>query len=302
MTINWYPGHMAKAKRDLEEQLRRSDVVIELLDARIPASSRNPVLKKLTARKKRILVLGKADLSDAEENRLWREGLRREGENCLALDVNRQSAQLLRAIGEASRETVERSENRGIHKTVRVMVVGVPNVGKSTLINRLAGGRVTQVSDRPGVTRTNHWIRLNPYLELMDSPGLLWPRLDDPAAARRLAYTAAIRDQVVDTYALACSLLEDLKTICPDRLSERYRIRDPQAAGDSLLEQACLGRGFLLRGGLPDLDRGAAVVLDEYRGGKLGRITLEPYALFGRQRREEHEGLESAPGGTDQDV
>lgn len=302
MTINWYPGHMAKARRDLEEQLRRADVVIELVDARIPASSRNPVLKKLTARKKRILVLGKADLSDPEENRLWREGLRREGESCLALDMNRQSAQLLKAIDAASRETVERSLARGIRKTVRVMVVGVPNVGKSTLINHLAGGRVTQVSDRPGVTRTNRWIRLSPYLELMDSPGLLWPRLDDPAAARRLAYTAAIRDQVVDTYALACSLLEDLRRICPEKLTERYRIRETDSPGDSLLEQACMGRGFLLRGAQPDLDRGAAVVLDEYRGGRLGRITLEPYALFGEKRRETDEGQESASDGADRDV
>ncbi len=275
LDINWYPGHMAKAKRELSEQLKRADVIVELLDARIPSASRNPDLIRLAGAKKRVLVLGKADLADENENKLWIAHFRREGENAVLQSLNRGAAAVMKGIENASRETVERAMDRGIRKTVRVIVAGVPNVGKSTLINRLSGTRAVTVADRPGVTRSNHWIRISPYLELMDTPGLLWPKLDDPAAARRLAYTAAIRDQILDVCALAGSLLSDLVGVSPESVAARYKIKDLTAAPESLLEQACLGRGFLLKGGVPDIERGAAVVLDEYRGGKLGRITLE---------------------------
>ena len=281
MDINWYPGHMAKAKRDLTEQLKRADVVVELIDGRIPSSSRNPDLMRLTGSKKRVLVVGKADLADEAESRLWLQYFRSKGENCVLADLNRGANNVMKAIETASRDTVERALQRGIRKVVRVMVVGVPNVGKSTLINRLAHTRAVTVADRPGVTRANHWIKISPYLELMDSPGLLWPKLSDPEAARRLAYTAAIRDQVVDTYALAGSLLTDLIAAAPEKVAERFHLTDLSAPPEALLEQACLGRGFLLKGGIPDIDRGAAVVLDEYRAGKMGRITLEKCPVRG---------------------
>ena len=275
MDINWYPGHMAKAKRDLTEQIKRVDVVVEMIDARIPRSSRNPDLKKLTGRRKSLLVMNKTDLAEEGETRRWLERFRQEGETCTAVDLNRGAAPVLRGIEELSKEAVERALARQIRKTVRVMVIGVPNVGKSTLINRLARTKSVTVADRPGVTRSNHWVRISPYMELLDSPGLLWPRLDDPDCARRLAYIAAVRDQVVDTYALAGALLKDLCAIAPDRVAERYKIKDPAAGPEELLEQACLGRGFLLKGGVADIDRGAAVVLDEFRAGRLGRLTLE---------------------------
>ena len=188
MDINWYPGHMAKAKRDLTEQIKRVDVVVEMIDARIPRSSRNPDLKKLTGRRKSLLVMNKTDLAEEGETRRWLERFRQEGETCTAVDLNRGAAPVLRGIEELSKEAVERALARQIRKTVRVMVIGVPNVGKSTLINRLARTKSVIVADRPGVTRSNHWVRISPYMELLDSPGLLWPRLDDPDCARPMPW------------------------------------------------------------------------------------------------------------------
>ena len=164
---------------------------------------------------------------------------------------------------------------RGVNKTVRAIVVGVPNVGKSTLINRLYGSAVREVSDRPGVTRANQWVRVSPYLEILDTPGLLWPRLDDQKAALRLSYIAAVRDDVQDVYALAISLLDDMMEIKPEAVTARFKVSDSALRGQALLDAACLGRGFLLRGGEPDEERGCRVVLEEFRSGKLGRITLE---------------------------
>ena len=162
-----------------------------------------------------------------------------------------------------------------MRRTVRVMVVGVPNVGKSTIINQLHGGAIAQVGNRPGVTRANQWVRVGEYLEVLDTPGLLWPKLDDPVAARRLAYISAIRDEVVDTFALSCALLEDMTALEPEALTARYKITDMSLRGQALLEAVCRGRGFLLRGGELDIERASAVVLDEFRDGKLGRLTLE---------------------------
>lgn len=275
MEINWYPGHMAKAKRELTEQLKKADVAVELCDARIPHSSRNPDLDRLCARKKRLMVLGKSDLADPALTKAWVEYYRGLGIRCMAADVTREARRILAAIDAEAKECVERAMERGIRKTIRVMVVGVPNVGKSTLINRLNGQSVAKVGDRPGVTRSVRWVRVEPYLEMMDTPGLLWPRLDDPAAARRLCYTSAIRDEVVDTYALATYLMEDLLTAFPERTAERFRLKDPALRGQEMMEAVCAGRGFLMKGGLPDLERCCRVVLDEYRAGRVGRITLE---------------------------
>ncbi len=275
MDINWYPGHMAKAKRLLSDQLKRVDVVIELCDARLPLSSRNPDLRKLTDGKERILLLGKGDLADPDMTAKWIRQFQAEGASCLALDTKKQAKAALRLIDHAAKDAVDRAMQRGIRKTVRAMVVGVPNVGKSTLINQLHGGAIAKVGDTPGVTRANQWVKITPYLEIMDTPGLLWPRLDDPLAARRLAYIAAIRDEVMDTTQLAIWLMEDLISAAPAAVQERFKIKDLSLRGPALLDAVCLGRGFLMKGGIMDTERACKVVLDEYRGGKLGRITLE---------------------------
>lgn len=275
MEINWYPGHMARAKRLLSDQLSRVDVVIELCDARLPHSSRNPDLKRLMEKKERILLMGKSDLADPNLTAQWTKVFRAQGIICQALDMNRQAKSALSLIDKAAAQAVERAAQRGIKKTVRAMVVGVPNVGKSTLINRLHGGSIAKVGDMPGVTRANQWVKISPYLELMDSPGLLWPRLDDPLAARRLAYIAAIRDEVVDTAQLSIQLLTDLIGMAPEAVAERFKIKDLSLRGPDLLDAVCQGRGFLMKGGVFDTERACKVILDEFRGGKLGRITLE---------------------------
>ena len=304
MEINWYPGHMARAKRLLSDQLSRVDVVIELCDARLPLSSRNPDLKRLTEKKERVLLLGKSDLADPTLTAAWLNQFKRQGLSCMALDMNRQAKAALSLVEKAAQETVERAAQRGIKKTVRAMVVGVPNVGKSTLINRLHGGSITKVGDMPGVTRANQWVKVSPYLELLDTPGLLWPRLDDPLAARRLAYIAAIRDEVVDTAQLAIQLLTDLIGTAPNAVQERFKIKDLSLRGPELLNAVCQGRGFLMKGGAYDTERACKVVLDEFRGGKLGRITLEtPKEERGEQLEEkqpngrETQGQAANPGG-----
>ncbi len=274
--INWYPGHMARAKRLLIQQLGRVDAVVELCDARLPHASRNPDLNALAAGKNRVLLLNKADLANAGETQKWLRLFRGQGVTAQPfVSTGGKAKDVLALIEEAARERVERAAGRGINKTVRVMVAGVPNVGKSTLINRLCGSSVTKVGDRPGVTRANQWVKVTPYLEVLDTPGMLWPRMDDQTAARRLAYIGTIRDQAVDGLMLAIHLLEDLMAVCPDAVRQRFRVPDGVSSGTALMEAACRGRGWLIKGGEADLDRGAGVVLDEFRAGKLGRITLE---------------------------
>ncbi|MGN0779980.1 MAG: ribosome biogenesis GTPase YlqF [Aristaeellaceae bacterium] len=276
MEINWYPGHMAKAKRQLAEQLGRVDVVIELCDARLPHASRNPDLDRLLAGKKRVLLMNKADLADPAVTQMWLNHFRAQGIDCAPFNAASGKAKdALNLIDQAARDMVERAAQKGMRKTVRVMVVGVPNVGKSTFTNRLHGGAIAKTGDRPGVTRSNQWVRITPYLELMDTPGLLWPRLDDQVAARRLCYIGTVKDDVVDLPMLTIHLLEDMLTVKPQAVMERFRIKEPDLRGEALLEAVCRGRGFLMKGGVCDYDRCCAVVLDEFRGGKLGRISLE---------------------------
>ena len=275
MSINWYPGHMAKAKRQLTEQVAKADVIVELCDARLPRSSRNPDLKNIIRMKNHLLIMQKSDLADETETARWLRYFRAQGLTVTAIDVNRQYKQALRMIQAEAQERVARAQEKGVRKTVRVIVAGVPNVGKSTLINRLYGSAVRETSDRPGVTRANQWVRVSPYLEILDTPGLLWPRLDDQKAAQRLSSIAAVRDDVQDIYALAISLLDDMMEMKPEAVMTRFKVEDASLRGQALLDAACLGRGFLLKGGQPDEERGARVALDEFRGGKLGRITLE---------------------------
>ncbi|MBR1686049.1 MAG: ribosome biogenesis GTPase YlqF [Clostridia bacterium] len=276
MVINWYPGHMAKAKRLLSDQLGRCDVVIELCDARLPYSSRNPDLIRMIGNKKRILLLNKADLADANITHAWVERFRSQGVIVSTCTASKGSnKEVLRLIDDTAKEAVERAAQKGVRKTVRVMVAGVPNVGKSTLINALHGSGIAKTGDRPGVTKANQWVTITPYLQLLDSPGLLWPRLDDQVAAKRLCYIGSVKDDVVDLPMLAISLLEELLAIRPEPVMERFRFNDASLTGEALLEAVCKGRGFLLKGGVCDYDRCCQVVLDEFRAGKCGRFSLE---------------------------
>lgn len=276
MNINWYPGHMAKTKRLLEEQIRKTDIVLELCDARLPFSSRNPDLERMIQGKKHILLLNKADLADADISQKWIQAFRKDGLEAFLIQAKKLNVkETVDSIGRATREAVARAAERGIRKTVRAMVVGVPNVGKSTFINRIHGKSIAETGDRPGVTRSVRWIRITPYLEMMDTPGLLWPRLDDQLAARRLSYLGTIRDDVLNIDELTLTLLNDLAGIAPQAVMERFHVEDPTLRGVELMDAVCRGRGFLLKGKECDYERCCRVVLDEFRAGKLGRISLE---------------------------
>ncbi len=276
--INWYPGHMAKSRRLLQDQLRAVDAVIELCDARAPLATRNPDLEKLTRGKARILILNKADLADDRETARWVEYFRTQGLSAMRFNSNGgKTKEILARIQEATRPAVERAAARGVKKTVRLMIIGIPNVGKSTFINRIHGSGIAKASDRPGVTRSNQWVKIGPYLELLDTPGMLPPRMDDQDSARLLAYLGSIRDQIMNTEELAGQLLMHLQAINPAAVAARFKLPegeiydDPQLA----LEAACRGRGWLISGGRPDVDRAAALVLDEFRAGKAGKISIE---------------------------
>ena len=274
--IQWYPGHMAKARRLLKEQISRVDLVVEVCDARIPMSSRNPDLVSLAGKKPHLLMLNKADLADPAVSSRWIAFFRREGiVPYLTRFSGMRSKEVLSMIERATREHVERAMEKGIRKTVRVMIVGIPNVGKSTMINLLNGKGVTRTGDRPGVTKANQWVRITPYLELLDTPGLLWPRFDDQDAARKLCYIGSLKDDVLDLYDLTVRLLEDLCVLAPDQVASRFRLRDSSLRGTELLDAVCAGRGWLLKGNQYDYDRCCSVVLDEFRAGKVGRFTLE---------------------------
>lgn len=274
--INWYPGHMAKTKRQLQEQIRKIDLIIEVCDARLPYSSRNPDLDRIISNKRRLLFLNKSDLAEPVINREWLRFYRKQGiEGYLTDAVRMRGKDTIGVIDRATKELVDKALEKGVRKTVRAMIVGIPNVGKSTLINRLYGRSIAQIGDRPGVTKSNQWVKVTPYLELLDTPGLLWPKLDDQTAARRLCYIGCVKDDVVDMAELTIHLLEELCERFPDRVQERFHIKNTALKGVELLDEACAGRGWLLKGAQYDYDRCCSVVMDEFRAGKLGRITLE---------------------------
>jgi ribosome biogenesis GTPase A len=275
--INWYPGHMARSRRLLQDQLRAVDAVIELCDARAPLATRNDDLAKLTRGKTRILVLNKADLADDRETSKWLERFRREGLEAMRFNSNGGKVkEILAKIEQATKPTQDKYAARGVKKTIRMMIIGIPNVGKSTFINRLYGGSIVKAADRPGVTRSNQWVKLGPYLEILDTPGMLPPRLDDQNGAKLLAYLGSIRDQIMDTEELAGGLLQLLYEIAPAPTAARYKLgENPGSEAHELMESACKGRGWLLSGGRFDTERASALILDEFRAGKIGKVSIQ---------------------------
>ena len=277
--INWYPGHMKKATRMMEESLSQVDAVAELRDARIPDSSRNPDIDRIAAGKPRLIILNRADQADPDATAQWRRELT--GNGVMALEMDCKSGKGVGAFPAAARtllrELIERSEARGkVGRPLRFMVLGIPNVGKSSFINRLAGRRAAQTSDRPGVTRGKQWITLPNNILLLDTPGILWPKFESEQVGLALAWTGAVNDNILDIELVASALLERLRELYPQAIEERYKFTpDPEAPGYELLEQTGRKRGFLVSGGEVNTERMAHVLLDEFRAGKLGRMTLE---------------------------
>lgn len=280
-TVQWFPGHMAKTRRQIQESLPLVDAVTELLDARVPLSSRNPELNELMAGKPHIVLLNKCDMADEAASRRWKAWFERQRTPALAVDCR--SGRGLNAYGETVRELLQDKIQSNIEKgmagrALRVMVVGIPNTGKSSFINRMAGRSRAKVADRPGVTRQNQWFAIGGGIELLDTPGVLWPKFDDPEVGNRLAFIGSVRDEVVDVETLAVRLLAVLAAQYRDRLCERYKLDADEAASLApyeLLELIGRRRGMLMRGGEIDTERVSAMLLDEYRAGRMGRITLE---------------------------
>ena len=275
--INWYPGHMARTRRLLQDQLRAVDAVVELCDARAPMATRNPDLNNLTRGKVRLLILNKADLADDAATAAWLKHFRAQGLEAVRFNSNGARAkEIMGRIEEAVKPAMAKAAARGIKKTARLMVIGIPNVGKSTFINRIHGKPIAQASDRPGVTRSNQWVKISPYLELLDTPGMLPPRLDDQDSAKKLAYLGSVRDQILDTEELSMGLMQLLMEVAPAAAKARFKLGEgPYETPEELMEAACKGRGWLLSGGRYDTDRASALILDEFRAGKAGKITLE---------------------------
>lgn len=272
--IQWFPGHMTKTRRLIEADLKMVDAVVEITDARIPESSRNPILDELVKDKPRIMIMNKCDYADDATTNSWKRYYEQQGIMVIVCDcrsgkgINR----FLPAVKLLLSDLMERRKKRGmIGKALRLMVVGIPNVGKSSFINRMAKTKKTKVGDRPGVTRGKQWVSIDKDVELLDMPGILWPKFDDQIAAQRLAFTGAIKDDVMDVEALARALGELLLQDYPELIKNRYKIA---GEGDVLTEIA-KARGMLISGGEPDTERAAATLLDEYRGGKIGKITIE---------------------------
>lgn len=276
--IHWFPGHMTKAGRMIEQNVSMVDAVCEIIDARIPAASRNPDIDRLSAGKPRLVVMNRVDQADPSATAQWRAWFRAQG--LAVLETDARSGKGVKDFPAAVRvllsDRIAAWEAKGQGtRPVRAMVLGIPNVGKSTFINKLAGRKAAAVSDRPGVTRGRQWISVGRSLELLDTPGILWPRFDSQEVGELLAATGAVKDDVLDREALAANLLVRLRELYPEAIAQRYGLTSPDAAGWEMLEAAAKRRGFLAGRGEYDTERMAAVLLDEFRGGKLGRITLE---------------------------
>ena len=278
MNIQWYPGHMTKAKRAMKEDVKLVDLVIELVDARAPLASRNPDIDSLAAGKGRVILLNKADLASEKANAAWIAYFESQGFQVMKIDARAKATlkQLNALIQEACKEKIERDRRRGIlNRPVRAMVVGIPNVGKSTFINSFAGKAAAKTGNKPGVTKGNQWIRLNKQVELLDTPGILWPKFEDQRVGLLLAFIGSINDEILEKDELASELADYLRNITPGLLKERYGIEEDGKKPYELLDEIAAARACLTKGGVNDLTKAARLLLDEFRGGKLGRITLE---------------------------
>lgn len=277
MNYQWYPGHMTKARRMMEENIKLIDLVIELVDARVPLASRNPDIDTLGKNKSRLILLNKADLADERANKLWKDYFEKQG--MFVLEVNSRSGGGIKAIHglvqKACKEKIERDRKRGIlNRPVRAMVVGIPNVGKSTFINSFAGKACTKTGNKPGVTKGKQWIRLNKSLELLDTPGILWPKFDNQEVGLKLALIGSMNDDIVPIEEMTFSLMEMLKERYIGALLKRYGVEE-ETESYAMLKEIAGKRGCLLKGEEPDMKKAAALVLEDFRSGRLGRITLE---------------------------
>ena len=278
-TVQWFPGHMAKTRRLIKESLKLVDGVVELRDARIPYSSANPELDTLIKNKPRIILLNKCDVADADATRKWISYFKSNGIYAIPVDcrtgkgLNAFNAEVKKVLS----SVIEKNEEKGMHgKALRLMVVGIPNTGKSSFINRMAGNAKAKVADKAGVTRQNQWFNVGNGIELLDTPGVLWPKFEDPEVGDKLAFTGAVKDEVTDKETLSCRLLDVLIATHPEMITNRYKIDSVDGlAGWEVFEMIGKKRGFLLKGGEIDYERTAVMLCDEFRGGRLGKITLE---------------------------
>ena len=277
MNIQWYPGHMTKAKRQMQEDLKLIDLIIELIDARIPFSGRNPDIRTMGNGKARLIILNKADLADERLNRKWMEYYKAQGAQVMLTDARNRGAlkQIQPLIQEACKEKIERNLRRGIkNKPIRAMVAGIPNVGKSTFINSVSGKASTKTGNKPGVTKGKQWIHLNKGLDLLDTPGILWPRFDDPEAGVRMAFIGSVNDEILQLEELSLKLIEFLCERYSGVLKERYDV-DESMESAKILESIAVNRNCLAKGNEVSYAKAAAILMDEFRSGRLGRITLE---------------------------
>ena len=275
MHIQWYPGHMTKTRRQIEADLKQVDAVCEIVDARIPMSSRNPDIDAICGSKPRIIVLNRMDLADPNATARWKNYFKNKGMAVIATDckTKRGIADFTPAARTACADKLERDAKRGMNRPLRVMVVGIPNVGKSTLINQISGRKGAKAENRPGVTRGKQWVTVDSGLQLLDTPGILWPKFEDPEVGMMLAYTGAVKEGVIDIEELACRLMELLHKYYPQTLIDRYKVEaEPGTPGWELVG---LKRGYLVSGGEVNTERMSKVLIDEFRSGKLGKFTLE---------------------------
>lgn len=292
MNLHWYPGHMTKAKRQMQEDLKLIDLIIELVDARIPLSSRNPDIDELGKNKARLILLNKSDLADERYNEQWSAYFQKKG--FYVVKVNAKSGAGLKSIQgviqEACKAKIERDRRRGIkNRPIRAMVVGIPNVGKSTFINSYAGKACAKTGNKPGVTKGKQWIRLNKTLELLDTPGILWPKFEDQEVGKRLAFIGSIKDEILNLEELSLELLDYIRTNYPGLLNTRYGIEE-EGTPVSLLEAVADKRKCLIRGQEIDYAKAAGIVMEEFRNGKIGRITLEFPPVEEETAHEDHPG------------
>ncbi len=277
MHFQWYPGHMTKAKRQMQEDIKLIDLVIELVDARIPLSSRNPDIDELGKNKSRLILLNKADLADETQNQAWAAYFKEKGFFVVKLDARKKGDMkaIQNIIQEACKEKIERDRRRGIlNRPVRAMVLGIPNVGKSTFINTFAGKACAKTGNKPGVTKGKQWIRLNKNVELLDTPGILWPKFDDQMVGLRLALIGSIKDEILNIDELSLEFIKYMQANYPGLLAQRYQVDETKEAAD-VLGQIAVNRKCVQRGDEPDYSKAANLLIDDFRSGRIGRITLE---------------------------